>query len=172
MKMLSRRACTMVAIACWAGPVFAACGGSPGGPSPSPPRVSPPASPAAPAAVPTPQITSGSPPAGAVAVVRQYWTLLSEREYDAAFALTTGSHIGNAGDQPKSIDSARYLHPVGNVMPAPGDDATLEFGSLVFIVPTPTGSPFGTQPRRWLMFSRVVRMSDGSWRLAELGTGP
>ena len=150
----------------------AACDGSSGGPLPSTPVVSPSPTSASPTPVPTPQITRGRPPAGAVAVVRQYWTLLGEHSYDAAFALTTGPHVGNAGAQPKSIDSARYVRAVGRVFPTPGEDATVEFGSWVYIVPTATSSPFGTESRRWLMFSRVVRMSDGSWRLVELGTGP
>jgi hypothetical protein len=171
-KIFSRRACILVVFACAAGSVLATCGGSPGGTSSSPSHVSPSASPARPTPVPTPQITRGKPPAGAVAVVRQYWTLLGEHDYDAAFALTTGSHIGNARTQPKSIDAARYVRPAGKVLPAPGDDATVEFGTMVYIVPTATSSPFGTEPRRWLMFSRVVRMSDASWRLVELGTGP
>jgi hypothetical protein len=150
----------------------AACGGSSGSPDASPSATSSPSSIAGPTPVPTPQITSGRPPAGAVAVVRQYWTLLSAGEYDAAFALTTGSHLVNAGTQPKAFESARYLRPAGRVFPTPGDDATVEFGSEVYIVPAAAGSPFGTAPRRWLMFSRVVRMSDGGWRLVELGTGP
>lgn len=170
--MVSRPARIIVVFLC-SSCLLAACGGSPpGGPSLSPARVSPSASLTGPTSVPTPQITSGRPPTGAVAVVRQYWTLLSEGEYDAAFALTTGSHIGNAGTQPNSIDAARYLRPTGTVFPSPGDDATVEFGSWVRIVPAAEGSPFGTATRRWLMFSRVVRMSDASWRLVELGTGP
>ena len=150
----------------------AACGGSSGSPDASPSATSSPSSIAGPTPVPTPQITSGRPPAGAVAVVRQYWTLLSAGEYDAAFALTTGSHLVNAGTQPKEFESARYLRPAGHVFPTPGDDATVSFGSTVYIVPTATSSPFGTEPGRWLMFTRLVRMSDGSWRLVETGTGP
>ena len=70
------------------------------------------------------------------------------------------------------LESARYLRPATKALPSPGDDATVEFGSWVLIVPPATGSPFGTKAARWEMFSRVVRMSDGSWRLVELGTGP
>jgi len=150
----------------------AACGGSSGSPGASPSATSSPSSIAGPTPVPTPQITSGRPPAGAVAVVRQYWTLLGQHSYDDAFALTTGPRIDNAGTQPKAIESARYLRPADRVFPTPGDDATVEFGSAVNIVPTATSSPFGTEARVWLMFSRVVRMSDGSWRLVESGTGP
>ncbi len=173
MKIFSRPACIIIVVCvCCAGPLLAACGGSPGGPSPSASRVSPSAFVASPTSVPTPQITSGRPPAGAVAVVQQYWALLSEREYDAAFALTSGSHTYDPGSNPREVESAHYLRPASKVFPTPGDDATVEFGSWIRIVPAAEGSPFGTATRRWLMFSRVVRMSDGSWRLVELGTGP
>jgi hypothetical protein len=105
-------------------------------------------------------------------VVHRYWELLSARKYDAALALATGPHIDNASTEPKVLESARYLRPATRALPRPGNDATVEFGSWVYIVPTATGSPFGTEAARWEMFSRVVRMSDGSWRLVELGTGP
>ena len=160
---------SLAAVLC-AAALLVACGGSSAGPSGGPASPSP--SFAGPTPVPSPQITSGAAPTDAVAVVRRYWTLLGVHSYDAAFALTTGSHIENAGAQPKVIESARYLRPVGRVFPTPGEDATVEFGSWVRIVPTATGSPFGTEPRRWEMFARVTRMSDGSWRLVELGTGP
>jgi len=150
----------------------AACGRSSSSPDASPSATSSPSAIAGPMPAPTPQITSGRPPAGAVAVVRQYWTLLGQHSYDAAFALTTGPHMVNASTQPKEVESARYVRPAGHVFPTPGDDATVEFGSTVYIVPTAASSPFGTEPRRWLMFSRVVRMSDGGWRLVETGTGP
>jgi hypothetical protein len=97
---------------------------------------------------------------------------MGAHKYDAAFALATGPHMFNANAEPKVLKSARYLRPVDGVFPAPGGDATVEFGSWVHIVPTATGSPFGTKSARWEMFSRVVRMSDGSWRLVEVGTGP
>jgi len=160
-----------LAFACCAAAPLAACGGSSGGPSPGVTAASPSPSQVGPTPAPSPQITSGAPPAGAVALVRRYWTLLDERSYDAAFALTTGPHIGNAGSQPKTIKSVRYIRPAQKVFPTPGQDATVEFGSWVYIVPS-AASPFGTNPARWLMYSRVARMSDGSWRLVELGTGP
>jgi len=149
----------------------AACGGSSGSSEASPSATSSPSSIAGPTPVPTPQITSGRPPAGAVAVVRRYWTLLSAREYDAAFALTTGPHLVNASTQPKELESARYLRPNRRVFPKPGDEATVVFGSWVYIVPS-ANSPYGTSPRRWQMFAGVVHMSDGSWRLVSVGTGP
>lgn len=122
--------------------------------------------------MPSPQITTGKPPDEAVAVVRRYWTLVGTHSYDAAFSLTTGSHIDKGSLRTTGVDAARYVRPNGEVIPSPGADATVDFGSQVLIVPIATGSPFGTKPRRWQMFSRVVRMSDGSWRLVELGTGP
>jgi hypothetical protein len=155
---------------CCAAALLAACGGSSVGPPPGPASSSP--SIAGPTPVPSPQITSGTAPSGAVAVVRRYWTMLSAHDFAAAFALTTGPHLDKGSLRTTGVDSARYVRPVGEVIPSPGDDATVDFGSWVRIVPTATGSPFGTEPRRWEMFARVTRMSDGSWRLVELGTGP
>jgi hypothetical protein len=163
---------TLLACACCAVALLAACGSSSGGPSPAASTASPSPSHVGPSPVPSPQITSGTPPAGAIAVVRRYWDLLGTQQYDAAFALTTGPHIANAIAGPKEFESARFLRPVRKVFATPGDDATVEFGSWVHIVPPATGSPFGTAAARWEMFSRVVRMSDGSWRLVEVGTGP
>lgn len=172
MGTIGRPSVIVVAVACCAVALLAACGGSAGGTSPKASAVS--SSPAAtgPTPVPGPQITSGALPAGAVRVVHRYWDLLSARKYDAALALATGPHIDNASTEPKVLESARYLRPATKALPSPGDDATVEFGSWVYIVPTATGSPFGTKAARWELFSRVVRMSDGSWRLVELGTGP
>jgi hypothetical protein len=151
--------------------LVAACGGSAGGTSPQASAVS--SSPAAmgPTPVPSPRITSGALPAGAVRVVHRYWDLMGAHEYDAAFALTTGPHMYNAAAGPKEFESVRYLRAATSALPRPGNDATVEFGSWVYIVPTATSSPFGTTAARWEMFSRVVRMSDGSWRLVEVGTG-
>jgi hypothetical protein len=162
------RVSAALASVCCAAALLAACGGSSAAPSAGPSSLSP----AGPVPLPSPQITEGTPPDGAVAVVRRYWTLLGAHDFDAAFALTTGPHVTKGDLRTTGVESARYVRPVGKVIPSPGDDATVDFGSQVLIVPPATGSPFGTTPRRWLMFSRVVRMSDGSWRLVELGTGP
>ncbi len=173
MRTISRPSViTVLASACCAVALLVACGGSSGGTSPTTSAAS--SSPAAtgPTPAPSPQITSGALPAGAIRVVHRYWDLLSARKYDAALALATGPHIDNASTEPKVLESARYLRPATRALPRPGNDATVEFGSWVYIVPTATGSPFGTEAARWEMFSRVVRMSDGSWRLVELGTGP
>lgn len=152
-------ACAVTVVAC----------GSPPSPGPGSPSAT---TPPGPTPVPTPQITSGPPPVGAVAVTRRYWTLLGAGQDDAAYALTVGDHIADPASEPKVIESARYLRPLSPVEPSPGADATVEFASWVLIRPTASGSPFGTTTARWEMWSRVVRMSDGSWRLVELGTGP
>jgi hypothetical protein len=149
----------------------AACGGSSGGPSPaSSTAVS------GPTAQPSPQITSGRPPIAAVKVVRAYWSSLGEQDYEAAHALTTGSHLAAStmwASPPATpeVEKARFLRLQGDVAADPGDDATVEFPFDVHIVPGP-GSPFGDAPVDQRMWARVVRMSDGSWRLVELGTGP
>lgn len=176
MTLFRRRASAAAGLTCIAAAVacavtLSACGAASGSPSTSP--SAPPTSPApqGPTPVPSPQVTSGSPPPGAVAVVRRYWGLLGAHRYDAAFALTTGPHMYNASTEPKEFDSVRYLRPASKVYPKPGNDATVEFGSWLYIVPTATSSPFGTTAARWQLFSRVVRMSDGSWRLVEVGTG-
>ncbi len=171
MGAISRPAVIAIAVACCAVALLAACGGSAGGASPSASAVS--SSPAAtgPTPAPSPQITSGALPAGAVRAVRRYWTLMGAHKYDAAFALATGPHMYNESAGPKEFESVRYLRPATGALPRPGDDATVSFGSWVYIVPTATSSPFGTTAARWEMFTRVVRMSDGSWRLVEVGTG-
>jgi hypothetical protein len=168
---ISRTSVTAITVACCAAALLVACGGSAFGPSPTASTHS--SSPAAtgPTPVPSPQITSGAPPTGAVAVVRRYWDLTGAHKDDAAFALTTGPHMYNGNTGPKEFESVRYLRSAKSVYPRPGNDATVEFGSWLYIVPTASSSPFGTSAARWQLFSRVVRMSDGSWRLVEVGTG-
>jgi hypothetical protein len=163
--------CVAAALTCAA--ALTACGGAStsASESPSPSALASSPAPTGPTPLPSPQITSGRPPSGAIAVVRRYWTLLGAHKYDAAFALATGPHISNASTEPKEFESLHYLRPASKVYPSPGSDATVEFGSWVYIVPTATSSPFGTAAARWQLFSRVVRMSDGSWRLVEVGTG-
>jgi len=162
---------TVLASACCVVALFVACGGSAGGTSPTASTVSSSPAATAPTPAPSPQITSGALPVGAVAVVHRYWDLMGAHEYDAAFALATGPRMYNAKTEPKAFESVRYLRPATRALPRPGSDATVSFGSWVYIVPTVTSSPFGTTAARWEIFSRVVRMSDGSWRLVEVGTG-
>lgn len=171
MGAMSRPSFIAIVVASCAAALLAACGGSAGGTSPKSSAVSRSPAATAPTAVPSPQITSGALPAGAVAVVRRYWTLMGAHEYDAAFALTTGPHMYNATAGPREFESLRYLRLATSALPRPGKYATVSFGSWVYIVPTATSSPFGTTAARWEMFSSVVRMSDGSWRLVEVGTG-
>ena len=152
--------------------LLAACGGSSGGQVPS---VTPSATGSTPVAQPLPQVTSRRPPSGAVDVVRDYWAALGEGDYDAAHALTTGDHLAKASvwaspPAEPEFDSATFLRVDGEAS-AGGDDATVKFPFLVHLVPATPG-PFGSQPVDQLLWARVVRMSDGSWRLVELGTGP
>jgi hypothetical protein len=148
---------------------LAACGGSSAAPSPS-------ASPTGPVPRPSPQITGGKPPAAAVAVVRQYWRYYAAQKYEAAHALTVGDHLAASSDwasppaEPE-VKRAHFLGVTGDALAEPGEDATLEFPFDVHIVPGPVSS-FGDAPVDQRMWARLVRMSDGGWRLVELGTGP
>ena len=143
----------------------AACGGSSGSPSTAP-------SAATPTPVPSPQITGGAPPAGAVEVVRQFWKLVGEDRLSEAqrFLTSPGSTIRQWTDS--GVSGARVVRVVDDsVGPSPGRDATIEFAVKVWIDPSSAVTPWGpTGPH--VLFERVVRMSDGSWRLVENGTGP
>ncbi|MCX6363002.1 MAG: hypothetical protein NTW58_02300 [Actinobacteria bacterium] len=143
----------------------AACGGSSGSPGASP-------SAAAPTPVPSPQITAGAPPAGAVHVVRQFWKLVGEDRLSEAqrFLTSPGSGIRHWTDS--GVSGARVVRVVADsVGPSPGRDATIEFAVRVWIDPASVVTPWGPTGTHTL-FERVVRMSDGSWRLVESGTGP
>ena len=85
----SRPRLTIAAVVAGAA-LLAACGGSSGGAaSPRPPAS------AAPTPVPSPLITSGPPPAAAVDVVKQFWTLAGEGRLAEAqrFLVAPGSPI-------------------------------------------------------------------------------
>jgi hypothetical protein len=143
----------------------AACGGSSGSPDASP-------SAAALVPVPSPQITAGAPPAGAVDVVREFWKTVGEgRLSEAQRSLTSpGSTIRQWTDS--GVGRARFVGVVaGSVGTRPGRDATLEFAVNVWIEPASAVTPWGPTGTH-MLFERVVRMSDGSWRLVETGTGP
>jgi hypothetical protein len=58
-----------------------------------------------------------------------------------------------------------------SVGPSPGRDATIEFAVKVWIDPSSAVTPWGPAGTH-VLFQRVVRISDGSWRLVESGTGP
>jgi hypothetical protein len=149
------------------GGLLVACGGASGGASAAT-IVSP-----SPTPVPSPQITSGEPPAAAVEVVREFWTLVGQGELDDAKAtlVAPGAPIQQwNGDD---IGGARFVRVVpGSVGPGPLPSATIEFCADVWIQPSPTGPNVWGDPREHQLFEHVVRMSDGTWRMWESGTGP
>lgn len=143
----------------------AACGGSSGSPSASP-------SAAPPTAVPSPQITAGAPPAAAVDIVREFWRLIGEGRLSEAQRFLTSSSSGIRKWTDTGVREARVVSVVADsVSPSPGRDATIEFAVNVWIRPSSAVTPWGATGTHTL-FERVVRMSDGSWRLVETGTGP
>lgn len=152
----------LLALAGLAAAGAAACGGSSG---------TPPAT-LSPTAVPSPQITAGAPPAGAVDVVREFWKLVGEGRLSEAqrFLTSPGSGIRDWTDS--GVRNARVVSVVADsVAPSPAADATIEFAVNVWIKPASPVTPWGRTGTH-MLFERVVRMSDGSWRLIESGTGP
>jgi hypothetical protein len=150
-------AAAVVLIACSSGP--AAAGGSPAGsqsPTPSP----------------SPVVTSDPPPAAAVETVRLFWRLVGAgRLAEAKRSLVApGSPVLQwTGDD---IAGARYVRLVPHsTSAAPPAGSTVEFAVKVWIEPAGSVSPWGEAAVHEL-FESVVRMSDGSWRLYESGTGP
>ena len=147
--------------------LLAACGGSSGG---SP--VSSPAASALPTPLPSPSITTGAPPAAAVDVVREFWTMVDDgRLADAKRSLVaSGSPIlgWTGGD----IAAAHFVRVVPrSVGAAPVKGATVEFSVIVWIDPGAQSSPWGAAGEHQL-FEHLVRMSDGTWRMWDSGTGP
>ena len=123
--------------------------------------------------MPSPQITGGAPPQAAVAVVRDFWTLIGEGRIDDALELTTADSDERLVDE-WGIASARFVGVVPrSVSRGPLRAATIEFAVKVFIGPedSAAGSQWG-DARAYQLFEHVVRMSDGSWRLVASGTGP
>lgn len=163
--------------------LLAACGSAPGpvasasaAPTPVPrssgaSATSAPAS-AAPTPVPSPLITSGPPPAGAIAVVREFWTLAgSGRLGDAQRSLVArGSPILQWTGE--DIAAARFVRLVPrSVSRGPAEGATIEFAVTVWIDPGSQPGPWGDAGEHQL-FEHVVRMSDATWRMWDSGTGP
>jgi hypothetical protein len=143
----------------------AACGGSSGSPAASPSNASP-------TPVPSPHITAGAPPAGAVDVVRVFWKAVGEGRLSEAqrFLTSPDSSIREWTDS--GVGKARVVSVVADsVGPSPGPDATIQFAVDVWIKPASALTPWGPTGTHTL-FERVVRMSDGSWRLVESGTSP
>jgi hypothetical protein len=123
--------------------------------------------------VPTPKITSGAPPAAAVDVVRAFWTLLGEGKLAEAKAtlVAPGSPILRWDED--SIASARFLRVVpGSVGRGPLEGATIEFSVEVWIEQAASAPNVWGEPREHQLFEHVVRMSDGTWRMWDSGTGP
>jgi hypothetical protein len=161
-----RSALAAVLLAAWACAALAACGGTSGG------AASASASPS-PAPVPTPKITSGAPPAAAVDVVRAFWTLLGEGKLAEAKAtlVAPGSPILRWDED--SIASARFVRVVpGSVGREPLEGATIEFSVEVWIEQAASAPNVWGDPREHQLFEHVVRMSDGTWRMWDSGTGP
>ncbi len=128
-----------------------------------------------PTPVPSPQITSGEPPAAAVATVRTFWTLLSEGRLAEAKAtlVAPGSPLLLWSDEQDGIASARFVRVVPHSVvrgPAPG--ATIEFGADVWIEQDPSEPVVWGDSGEHHLFEHVVRMSDGTWRMWDSGTGP
>jgi hypothetical protein len=164
---------------CAGAALLAACGGATGGAqtaaSPSSAAVA--SSPAAtaggaPTPVPSPQITSGPPPAGAVAVARQYWRLSSENRFAAARALLSPSSPMLTGwpgaDAIVRAHLVRARGPVLTKSLKPSE--TVEFPVEVYVAPKYPVGNWG-DPGVYVQYMGFVRMSDGSWRVMETGTG-
>ena len=147
--------------------LLAACGGSSGGASPAPAAAS-----AAPVPAPSPLITSGPPPAAAVDVVRQFWKLVGAGRLAEAqrFLVAPGAPIQQWDGA--DIDGARFVRLIpDSTSGGPPDGATVEFAADVWIEPAGAVSPWGDAGVHQL-FESVVRMSDGTWRMWQSGTGP
>lgn len=157
----------LVAVGCAA--VLSACGSSggvataanPASPSPTP--------------VPSPQITSGDPPAAAVHAVRTFWTLVGEGEVAEAkaTAVAPGSPLMQWDAEQDGIADARFVrvvpHSVGR---GPVEGATIEFAVDVWIEQHPDEPGVWDDLGEHQLFQHVVRMSDGTWRMWASGTGP
>ena len=159
-------AAVLILVALAGAALLAACGGSSGGaeetvaasPSPTP--------------VPSPQVTSGAPPAAAVDVVREFWTLVGDGRLAQAQQdlVAPGSPIlqWDGGD----IASARFVRVVPrSVSEGPLAEATMLFSAIVWIEPAADPNVWG-DPGEHQLFENVVRMSDGTWRMWDSGTGP
>jgi hypothetical protein len=152
----------LAALGCVA--LLAACGGSSVGAAST--SASPSTTP-----VPSPLVTDGPPPAAAVDVVRQFWTLVGKGRLGEAqrSLVAPGSPIANwTGDDIAAHFVRLVPRSVGG---APVEGATIEFSVIVWIDAGPQSSPWG-DPGEHQLFEHVVRMSDGTWRMWDSGTGP
>jgi hypothetical protein len=148
--------------------LLAACGGSSGGAS----SASATSAAAAPSPMPSPIITSGAPPAAAVDVVRRFWTDVGRGRLAQAqrSLVAPGSPLRRWNGE--DIVAARFVrlvpHSVGG---SPEQGATLEFSAIVWVDAGSADSPWGPTGDHQL-FEHVVRMSDGTWKMWDSGTGP
>ena len=160
--------------------LLAACGGSSGGagagtasPAAAATATSPAATvSAAPTPVPSPQVTSGPPPAAAVALARQYWRLLSENRFEAARELLSPSSPMQTGwPGTDALVRAHVVRARGPVLvKSLKPSETVEFPVEVYVVPKYPVGNWG-DPGVYVQYMGFVRMSDGSWRVMETGTG-
>jgi hypothetical protein len=159
-------ACLAILAALGCAALLAACGGSSGGaattsasPSPTP--------------IPSPQITSGEPPAAAVDAVRRFWTLVGEGKVAEAKAAVVAPGSPLLQWDEDSIASARFVRAVPeSVGLAPVEGATIEFAADVWIEQAASAPNVWGAPGEHQVFEHVVRMSDGTWRMWDSGTGP
>jgi hypothetical protein len=164
---------------CACAALLAACGGAAGGAqaAASSPSSSPVATPSAtagggaPTPVPSPQVTGGPPPAGAVAVARQYWRLLSEDRFAAARTLLSPSSPMLTGwPGTDAIVRAHLVRARGPVLPVLKPSETVAFPVEIYVAPKyPVGNWDG--PGVYVQYMGFVRMSDATWRVMETGTG-
>ena len=148
--------------------LLAACGGSSGGSS-SP---SSDAQAAAPTPVPSPQITSGVPPAAAVDVVREFWEARRRRTTDGGSTFPGSAWLphpamGRRGHRRCAVRRARSRLDV--LKPSGGHHRRVRREGVDVLAGSV--SPWG-DARVHQLFESVVRMSDGRWRIWESGTGP
>lgn len=170
----------LLALACAGAGLLAACGSSSAGASTPEPSASPSSAPAgaglsSPTPMPSPQITSGDPPAAAVAAVRDFWTLLGAGRLAEAkrTVVAPGSVLQQWDNEEDGIAAARFVRVVpGSIGLAPLPGATIEFSVDVWIKQDPSEPGVWGDSREHQLFEHVVRMSDGSWRMWDSGTGP
>ena len=126
---------------------------------------------ASPTPRPSPQITSGAAPAGAVRAVRGFWRLLGEHRFARLrAAVAPGSPLADphlAWD----VAAGRLLAVHPRATRAVPPYATIEFKVDVFVRPTAGSDTWGAVGNHTLWMT-VTRMSDQSWRVYEYGTGP
>jgi hypothetical protein len=158
--------------------LVAACGGSTGGTTAGGAATPADSAPAAPSPVPSPVFTGGPPPPGAVDVVREFWRTAGDTRLSAGERTRAArSHLIAPGSpltrwDAAGVAGARLVRVDRSCVPgAPPEGASVEFAALVWIRPATPSTPWGKTGVHEV-FESVVRMSDGSWRMWDAGTGP